>query len=90
MLSDKSVNDSSMLRTILRTSYFRIKLFISLMTIVNTKWLIRVLDLFGDFFDEDVLGTKLYEPFFLDIYILSVVAIVLLQLLNSNKNNASV
>ena len=90
MLSDKSVNDSSMLRTILRTRYFRIELFISLMTIVNTKWLIRVLDLFGDFFDEDVLGTKPYGPFFLDFYILSVVAIVLLQLLNSNKNNASV
>ena len=90
MLSDKSVNDSSMLRTILRARYFRIKLFISLMTIVNTKWLIRVLDLFGDFFDEDVLGTKLYELFFLDFYILSVVSIVLLQLLNSNKNNASV
>ena len=41
------------------------------MTIVNTKWLIRVLDLFGDFFDEDVLGTKLYEPFFFEfLYII--------------------
>lgn len=71
MLSDKSVNDSSMLRTILRTRYFRIELFISLMTIVNTIWLIRVLDLFGDFFDEDVLGTKLYEPFFFEfLYII--------------------